>query len=145
MLDFSAYPTIYWRTWDTFAYKDNTYHCDTCQRVLTFRTVSGSKLAFTMKNSFCKCKVQGLSLRQWKKIFMIPSSTKNAHWFHPVLLMPLGHWPWSGQMVMGVIGSFPYCSQDHMTILTWPSVRVSDPGSPAEQGKINVHFFWRRV
>ena len=36
-------------------------------------------------------------------------------------------------------------SSDHLAKLTWPWVRVSDPGSPRKMDGLNLHFFWRRV
>ena len=75
-------------------------------------------------------------------------SKRSAHWFNPVFPVNLGHRPCPrvlSKLSNGLLGSFAYYSQDHLTSSTWPQVRVSDPGTSGELGQINVHFFWRRV
>ena len=60
---------------------------------------------------------------------------RSAHWFHQVLPVTLGHWPWS--RVMSIL------SNDLDS--KWPEVGVGDLGTLENEGGFHVHLFWRRV
>ena len=75
-------------------------------------------------------------------------SKRSAHENHPNFLKSLGYRPQPRVILIlsnSLESNFCIYLQDHLTNLTWPWVRVSDPGSSGEMDEINVHFFWRRV